>query len=488
VSTVKTVDVAIVGAGPAGTTAALRLLQLGYRVLLCERERLPRAQVGEALTPGVAHSLDLIDARDAVARVPQRAALPAVRLWHAPEIERTDATAHTMVDRSRFDALLFRLAQERGAHCHSGTLTRWARCADGTWDVQVESESDQLRYVARQVLDARGRNGARGIRPTAPRLLASWMDLEDEPGVAEVRLEATADCWLWGATLAGGGYRLMVFCDPSNRQLHSDGRERWFRHRFHAARLFAEFAPALERRRPLHSCAATPYVAREFWKEGVLKVGDAAFALDPLSSTGVEKAMRFSLQAALALNTLLSEPREADVAREFLADRIDEAVADHAAWSAQAYADAWPNGGTAFWRARAAGAPAAAAHATSARTDEAATASASTRVQSDAEFLRATLPGSMRLSPQIAFVELPCAVGDRIRRHPAVSHPQLARPAAFVGGVALQPLLASMTAAADLRQWLQACALQASPSATLRTAAWAARHGLVVGAGDMAAA
>ena len=492
-SALREVDVAIVGAGPAGSTAALRLLQLGYRVLLCERLQFPRAQIGEALTPGVAHALDTLDARDAVARTPQRAALPVQRLWHTPDIERVPALAHTMVDRAAFDAALFELAQTRGARCHAGALVRWTRAAAGAWDVRIESATGQARYRAQHVLDARGRSSVRGIRPTAPRLLATWTDLETDGGVSDMRLEAAAECWLWGAPLPQRGYRLMAFCDPSNGPLHADGRERWFRRCFQTSRLFGDFAPALERRRALQSCAATPYAAREFWKDGVLRLGDAAFALDPLSSTGVEKAMRFSLQAALALNTVLSEPAEAKLAHDFLADRIAEAVADHAAWTAQAYRDACPSVDSAFWRARSTVAQnARSARASTSGTDEtraravAAAAGPNSSVQADAEFLRDTLRGQIRLSPHVVFLDLPCAVGDRIRRHPAVSHPRLDRPAAFVGSVALQPLLASMTAAADLRQWLELCAQRALPASAVRIAAWAARQGLVVGSAEPA--
>ena len=44
-------DVAIIGAGPAGSVAAALLCQQGYRVLVLEREQFPRFVIGESLLP-----------------------------------------------------------------------------------------------------------------------------------------------------------------------------------------------------------------------------------------------------------------------------------------------------------------------------------------------------------------------------------------------------------------------------------------------------
>ena len=44
-------DVIVIGGGPAGSTAATLLKQRGFDVLLVERERFPRFQIGESLLP-----------------------------------------------------------------------------------------------------------------------------------------------------------------------------------------------------------------------------------------------------------------------------------------------------------------------------------------------------------------------------------------------------------------------------------------------------
>lgn len=55
-------DVIIIGAGPAGTCAALRLLHWGYRVALIEQTSFPRPQIGESLSPGIQNIFQYLDA------------------------------------------------------------------------------------------------------------------------------------------------------------------------------------------------------------------------------------------------------------------------------------------------------------------------------------------------------------------------------------------------------------------------------------------
>ena len=51
-------DVLIIGAGPAGSMAAVLLKKQGLRVLILEKERFPRFSIGESLLP---QSLGLLE-------------------------------------------------------------------------------------------------------------------------------------------------------------------------------------------------------------------------------------------------------------------------------------------------------------------------------------------------------------------------------------------------------------------------------------------
>ena len=59
--------------------------------------------------------------------------------------------------------------------------------------------------------------------------------------------------------------------------------------------------------------------------EDSIKVGDAALALDPLSSSGVQKAIQSALAGSVVVNTLLQRPGEQALAREFYRENLSEA-------------------------------------------------------------------------------------------------------------------------------------------------------------------
>lgn len=54
----KTTDVVVIGAGPAGSVAASKLLREGFKVLVLEKAVFPRFVIGESLLP---HSMDYLD-------------------------------------------------------------------------------------------------------------------------------------------------------------------------------------------------------------------------------------------------------------------------------------------------------------------------------------------------------------------------------------------------------------------------------------------
>jgi choline dehydrogenase-like flavoprotein len=57
-------DVAIIGGGPAGSTAATLLARAGRRVIVFEREKFPRFHIGESLLPFSIQTFDRLGVRE----------------------------------------------------------------------------------------------------------------------------------------------------------------------------------------------------------------------------------------------------------------------------------------------------------------------------------------------------------------------------------------------------------------------------------------
>src|SRR5574341_2428777 len=111
-------DTIVVGAGPAGSSAARRLAQAGLDVLLLERARLPRYKpCGGGLTDKAIRLLDF-DIGPVLETETRRALL---MYDGASPVERTlDGASVRMVMRDRFDAFLAQKAVEAGAVLRDG--------------------------------------------------------------------------------------------------------------------------------------------------------------------------------------------------------------------------------------------------------------------------------------------------------------------------------------------------------------------------------
>src|ERR1700750_3136028 len=57
-------DVAIIGGGPAGSTAATLLTRAGRKVVVLEREKFPRFHIGESLLPFTVSAFDRLGGRE----------------------------------------------------------------------------------------------------------------------------------------------------------------------------------------------------------------------------------------------------------------------------------------------------------------------------------------------------------------------------------------------------------------------------------------
>ncbi len=304
--TPTTVDVLVVGAGPAGSTAAFRLAQAGYRVLAVEEH----ARVGHPVQCAGLVSrrvLELAGAESTVLREVRGATV------FGPSLGSVDFRASEprafVIDRAGLDVHLADRAARAGAEYR--TATRFdARLGDEPGAVRVQlrgPDGTSEEVVARLVVGADGVASAvarafRLRRPVEilPAFEAEFAVSPGDPETVEVFLGRSIAPGLFGWWIPDGrgGARVGVAAD-------ADGTPARVYYDRLLALLARRFGEPL--RAPTSLIASGIPIGRppRIVGDRVLLVGDAAAQVKPLSGGGIFTGMRAAeLAAAVAARAL----------------------------------------------------------------------------------------------------------------------------------------------------------------------------------------
>jgi flavin-dependent dehydrogenase len=321
---VRRFDVVIVGAGPAGSTAANLLAQAGHSVVVLEREQFPRFHIGESLLPidlplfnrlGVAMDTGAYHFKQGAEFWDERTGEYAFFSF-ADAMDGTPPHAW-QVERAQFDHMLAEQARARGAEVRSGEAVTAIEA--GADEVRVTSERGV--YAGRFVFDATGRDAhlgkrARTIAPIrelgraavfghyeglAPAVLA-----EIQPQ-GNIKVLIVEDGWHWLIPLIGG--RLSVGLVKWRGRVDEEAFNKAV-----AASPLIQRLTAGARRGPLTSLADWSYRNTAPSGSRWLCIGDAACFLDPVFSSGVSLAMLGAEAAVDRLVPALAAGTEADAA------------------------------------------------------------------------------------------------------------------------------------------------------------------------------
>jgi len=308
-------DVAILGAGPAGASTAIRLAGFGFTVALFDKGEGRRQHVGESL-PSSIHAvfetlkLELPEA--VVAPRPPEHFVYWGRMAGGGAKEGRESSL--LVWRGPFDRYLREEAVRRGVELLDGAVRRVQRCRDGH---EIHHRGGE-KLVSRFVVDASGRAGvlARRYRrrEKAFRTLALTGHFRTEEKEPPTLVEAFDDGWVWSAPLRNGLRDVTAMLDA--RATGRDRRE-IYRDAVEAAGHVRSIVASARRVGPVRGIDATSYTASRFCDRDLLLVGDAATVVDPLSAHGVHKAMDGALMAAAVARTILERPAMAEDAARF---------------------------------------------------------------------------------------------------------------------------------------------------------------------------
>jgi len=309
-------DVVIIGAGPAGSIAAIELARAGLDVVVVDRSDFPRFRIGESMLPHTQRLMEELDLMDRVR------ALPHV-VKKGLEVEfgdgRRDAAAISFAEmfgdgvkqtfnvrRSIFDRMLADVAAEAGAEYRFGeTVTGFDGFGQG--DVRVRLEHGTIH--ADWLIDASGQACVLGRHLGTRRFLPGFRNVSyfehfegvrrntgDRDGFATLAM--CREGWFWMIPLDETVTSIGAVIDdrlareipvPANRRLQ------WCLEHCPAMadRMTDASGPETNRTVGDFSYTCGPHAA-----DGWFMVGDAAAFIDPVWSTGVSLGLDGGVHAA----------------------------------------------------------------------------------------------------------------------------------------------------------------------------------------------
>jgi flavin-dependent dehydrogenase len=349
-------DVAIIGGGPAGSTAASYLVGAGLSVVLFESETFPREHVGESLIPattpvfqdiGVMHKIEeagfpkKYGAAWTTAQSQRVANSNFTNLsgdWRTAEIKFSerdqpgvdqDYTFH--VDRGVFDAILLKHAESRGATVFNGVRVRKVNFDDPdlvTLTTRVGPR--EVDFTARMVVDASGRQTMLGrqLKVKVPDpvfdqyAIHAWFEGLDRTALAADPDEADyifihylpiKDSWVWQIPITDTITSVGVVTQKKRFAEAGSDREGFFWDFIGSRPELCKELRQSTQVRPLKTEGDYSYSMEEICGDRFVLIGDAARFVDPIFSSGVSVAVN---SARIASHDIIAAHKAGDFSKE----------------------------------------------------------------------------------------------------------------------------------------------------------------------------
>jgi flavin-dependent dehydrogenase len=325
-------DVAVIGGGPAGSTAAALLAERGLRVALFEKSRHPRFHIGESLLPanlplferlGVADEVRGIGLQKWGAELVSPAHAQATRLPFTDAWDKSQPFAY-QVRRSQFDEILFRNAVRKGALAQEGCRVRAVEfAADGSARLRVQRDAGgEETWGARFVADASGRDtflgnrfGAkqRNAKHNSAAIYAHFRSAQRHAGRCEgdITIFWFEHVWFWFIPLADGVTSVGAVVWPYYMKSRAQPVNEFLAATIALCPKLAKRLEGAERVTDAEATGNYSYECDRTHGPGYVLLGDAYAFIDPVFSTGVMLAMTSAVDGADAIEACLRRPHEA---------------------------------------------------------------------------------------------------------------------------------------------------------------------------------
>jgi len=320
-------DVAIIGGGPAGSTAATLLAKASRRVIVLEREKFPRFHIGESLLPYSTQAFDRLGVREKLdrtflpkfgAEIVAACGTKGVKFYFKDGF-RTRRDRAYQVTRSEFDKLLLEHSRDNGAEVREETEVKKIAFEADRIKIDIET-SDGARSIieSRYLLDCSGRQTTLGnffkLKKSYDHLqkfsvFAHYENVDRAEGIdgTFIRMVRGLDRWFWMIPLTPTRMSIGVVMDTTTYRAMKLPAEAALEKCIGEQPMVLERMTRAERVSPVYSAGDYSYRNARLFGDRWLLAGDAAGFIDPVFSSGVFLAIMSAEKAADALDEILSD-------------------------------------------------------------------------------------------------------------------------------------------------------------------------------------
>jgi len=320
-------DVAIIGGGPAGSTAATLLAKASRRVIVLEREKFPRFHIGESLLPFSTQAFDRLGVREKLDRtflpkfggeIVAACGTKGVKFYFKDGFRARRDRAY-QVTRSEFDKLLLEHSRDNGAEVREETEVKKIAFEEDRIKIDIET-SDGARSIieSRYLLDCSGRQTTLGnffkLKKSYDHLqkfsvFAHYENVDRAEGIdgTLIRMVRGLDRWFWMIPLTPTRMSIGVVMDTTTYRAMKLPAEAALEKCIGEQPMVLERMTRAERVSPVYSAGDYSYRNARLFGDRWLLAGDAAGFIDPVFSSGVFLAIMSAEKAADALDEVLND-------------------------------------------------------------------------------------------------------------------------------------------------------------------------------------